>query len=264
MVRWRQSTRGNESPAVGGDYIRDSYNAHHTHLTPGWTEIIGDNYKLRNEIQALEHSAYVARGQAAKYERSRNIWRGLATALSVVGLVLAIVVVKSTGGDEGTNQASPSGADSLAASTSPESASLPLASEPTPTPTPTDPAALGLTVGTLPCGRGRWIAVFDGFKVGVDPFSKVVAAVKLLRQRSPDLEIKYAVTPPTCGTAMDPGFGLLYAGPFASPRDVVSLCNRLGWFKNTNDHFNHCHGRALDESRQRTVRPDGVLLPPLK
>ena len=264
MARWRQSTRGNESPTVGGDYVRDSYNAHHTHLTPGWTEIIGDNYKLRNEIQALEQSAYTARSNAAKYERSRNVWRSLAGALSVVGFVLAVVVIKAIDGDEGTIQAGPSGVDSLAASTSPDSASLPAASEPASTSTSTDPAALGLTVGSLPCGQGNWIAVFDGFKVGVDPFSKVVAAVKLLRQRSPDLEIKYAVTPPRCGTAMEPGFMQLYAGPFASHREVVRLCNSLGWFKNTNDHFNHCHGRALDKSKQRTVRPDGVLLPPLK
>lgn len=256
MARWRLSTRGSDSPAVGGDYIRDSYHTNHTHMSSGLSDLIGDNYKMRQEVDALDRAARSSRERLSEQGNILARWRLIAIICAAL-LVLSVGLWKYWPHQVGDS--TPVDGNS--------GASFPLPAQPETT-APTPPRPL-VTMAVPTCAAGEWITILDSLVEGskLSEMENKAEAIRAKTTAQP-LNLKIGATDtrpdehgrhgscPTLGRAVI----MLYVGPVNSAAEAARVCQQLGWMTDKDEDRRQCYGKALDPKlKQQTVLPSGTL-----
>jgi hypothetical protein len=255
MARWRQSTRGGGSPAVGGDYIKDSFHTSNTHLSTGLSELIGDNYKLRHEVESLGRRAWEDGDLLHRSESRMLRWRLAAIVLAVLLAATAFAWRLRPEQPNPVSQPAPIATDSQQAVVSPDLE----AARPTTDPTFT-PAPIPVVIQSAPeCTPGKWITVVDSSTSG-KPVSELIRYAADITERSGgSLDLKFGATDAGC-TTLGRNVIVLYTGPVDSAAAAARVCQELGWRTASQHDHDRCYGKALDRSLpKQTVLPDGSL-----
>jgi hypothetical protein len=227
-------------------------------MSSGLSDLIGDNYKLRHEVELLERSAWASRDQLRDQEHRAHTWRMLSLLCTLLLLLsLGMWAVRP-------HRDVPAAATAAASSESP----TPPVEPETTAPSPEIPV---VTQRVPVCASGKWITLFGSFGQGSKLSEIVDRAIQVQDIATPrTLDLKFSATNTSpdnrhperaaCFSTLGTKHIILYVGPVNSANEAALLCRQLGWITDSLADRNQCYGKALDPAlRQQTVWPNGVL-----
>ena len=115
----------------------------------------------------------------------------------------------------------------------------------------------------LPCTQGKWVTLlgaWDPKKGSVDDlFRKLHEIQQRAGQNGVTLPLNYTLLDERQCDTLKKNLYILWAGPYPSGAEAISVCHRLGWKNSADDHW--CYAVTIDPtaSGKRRINPNEGL-----